>query len=248
MWMNASLCLATAAVVLGACGGEPVSNHQNPAAPAVEEMDTIAGTAYPDTFDGAERLEHGANGTVARVLGEQLFAPLEADAEIQRLTAHGDYEQLAYEFLNYYRKPLRILNPYEELSVSRVQEDSLGFHQVRFSQTYESMPIIDAGLIVHINADDRVYMLTGDYVETPTAISLAPKMTIDEVLAGLTDQGELTPIDQESSLAILPQDNGEPVLVYRVRAAKSLVDQSILLVNANDGSVVRKDATVYSAN
>jgi Zn-dependent metalloprotease len=203
---------------------------------------------FPSSFDGADKLERDSSGVVSLVQGENLSQDLEKNPQYQQMAENGSFGDMATVFVDFFKIPFQLEDPKSELSVTRVQEDDLGFHQVRLAQNYKSVPVMYSEIIVHFDRDDHVYLVQGQHIPTPKKLNLNPAMTLDEVIQGLTDHGDVSPANTDLGPVILPLDDGSPKLVYQLRSQVSLTDQSILLVDANTGEVVRKVSTIYTTN
>jgi Zn-dependent metalloprotease len=203
---------------------------------------------FPSSFYGADKLERDPSGAVSLVQGKNLSNELEITAHYQQLSENGSFGEMAAEFVDFYKIPFQLENPKSELNVTRIQEDDLGFHQVRLAQNYKSVPVMYSEIIMHFDRDDHVYLVQGQYIPTPEKLNLNPAMTLDEVIQGLTDHGDVSPANTDFGPVILPLRDGPPKLVYQLKSQVSLTDQSILLVDANTGEVVRKVSTIYTTN
>lgn len=202
---------------------------------------------FPLSFDGANKLKRDSSGVVSLLQGKNLSHDLENNPHYQQLVENGSFGEMAVEYVHFLKIPFQLEDPKSELSVTRVQEDDLGFHQVRLAQNYKSVPVLYSELIVHFDRDDHVYLVQGHYIQTPKKLNLKPAMTLDEVLQGVTDHGDVAPASTDAGPVILPLGDDPPKLVYQLRSQVSITDQSILLVDANNGEVVRKLPTIYNA-
>jgi Zn-dependent metalloprotease len=199
----------------------------------------------PVDFTGVEQIRRNSNDSISIVKGQNLSSTLENHRDYQALQENGDHEAMAMAYVRHFATPFRLSNPQAELTLIRVNEDDLGYHQVRFTQNFRGVPVVYSEIIVHFNQVDHVYLLQGQYIPTPSSLDLNPAMSLDDVVAGLASHGELTPI--QPSLAILAVNGGDPILVYQVTSRVSLTDQSVLLIDANSGTIVQKVPTVYNA-
>ena len=47
---------------------------------------------------------------------------------------------------------------------NKLVEDNKGHKHVRFEQTYEGIPVVDAALVMHVDENDKIYALNGEFV------------------------------------------------------------------------------------
>ena len=236
----------SALFLLASCIPNNDTQHNGaPTADTVTENGELT-NIFPSSFEGSKKLDRDSNGTVSLLQGDNLSLALEGYAEYRRLFESKSFGEMAVEFVHFFKKPFQLEHPRSELSVTRVQEDDLGFHQVRLAQNYETVPVMYAELIVHFDRDDHVYLVQGQYIPTPANLNLVPKMTLDEVMEGIHDHGSVSADSTSSGPFILPSNDSSPKLVYQLISRVSLTDQSMLLVDANNGRVLRKVPTIYS--
>lgn len=214
--------------------------------PLVEKGESIQ--AYPTSFNDASKLKLESSGIVSLVQGMNLSRDLESHQSYQQLAANESFAEMAVEFIHFFKVPFQLKDPKNELRVTRVNGDDLGFHQVRLAQNYESIPVLNSELIVHFDKNDHVYLVQGQYIQSPNALDLKPRMTAEEVNQVVIDHGYAAAEITDPSPLILPLSDGQPKLVYQLSSNASLTDRSILLVDANNGEVIRKLPTIYNTN
>lgn len=200
---------------------------------------------FPTNFDDVDKLQRDSSGVVSLLQGTNLSRTIESDPHYQRLFESRSYGAMAVDFVHFFKIPFQLEDPKNELNVTRVHKDDLGYHQVRLAQNYRSVPVLNSELIVHFDRGDHVYLVQGQYIRTPAMMDLEPKMTLNAVINAIKDHGNLAPASTNSGPVILPLDDAPPKLVYRLRSQVSLTDQSILLVDADSGVVLRKLPTIY---
>ena len=49
--------------------------------------------------------------------------------------------------------------------------DSQGHKHVRFAQTYEGIPVVDTALVMHVDENDKVYAINGEYVAADSVVT-----------------------------------------------------------------------------
>lgn len=218
--------------------------------PMPDSVDSPSGITdvSPTGFDGVTKLKRESSGAVSLLQGDNLSLAIEGDPEYRRLIESRSYAELAIEFVHFFRMPFQLEDPKRELSVTRVQEDDLGFHQVRLLQNYKSVNVMHSEIIVHFDRDDHVYLFQGQYIPTPVNMSLKPKMALNAVAESIKGHGDVSVDRTSAGPFILPMSDAHPKLVFQLRSRLSLTNQSILLIDANNGEIVRKLPTIYNAN
>ncbi len=198
------------------------------------------------TLEGVDDIRRNTrNDTVTRVTGQNLSSAIEEESDYQSLQAVDDYENMASAFLNRHREEFRLFDPASELSVTRVQSDDLGFHQVRFSQRYQDLVVLDAELIVHFDRDGHIYLAQGIYIPTPHHLSLTPNLSENEAKKQLSAELGEDFVINEGHLVIFPTDDGLSRLAYEFEVRRSVVEGQRVVVDANDGTTLRTTPTVF---
>jgi len=233
---------------ISSCGRDSDAQRDNTSPTNSKLQNDSSALTFPSRFDVADKLKRDSNGVVSLLQGVNLSSELEEYSHYQQLANNKSFGEMAVEFVHFFKTPFQLQDPKTELSVTRVQEDDLGFHQVRLAQNYKSVPVLHSELIVHFDQDDHVYLVQGQYIQSPIALNLKPRMTAQEVNQFVIDHGYAAAEVIDSSPLILPPSDGQPRLVYQLKSNVSLTDQSILLVDANNGEVIRKLRTIYNAN
>ena len=198
------------------------------------------------TLEGVSDIRRNSRtDTVTRVTGENLSSAIEEESDYQSFQVVDAYEDMATAFVNRHREEFRLLDPASELSVTRVQNDDLGFHQVRFGQRYRSLMVLDAELIVHFDRDDHIYLVQGIYIPTPDHLSLTPNLTENEAKRQLSAELEEDFVVNEGNLVIFPTNDGLSRLAYEFEVRRSVVERQRVIVDANDGATLRTTPTVF---
>lgn len=200
-------------------------------------------TVPPDSFHNANEVRRDSGGTVARVKGDNLAGDIELDRHYESLMREQSYDEMAQLFVQNYRIPFQLVDPNSEAVVSKVQGDNLGYHQVRLTQVYRDIPVLNTEMIVHFNPQDHVYLVQSQFIPTPIELVVIPALTEDEVVKSLA-QPNLTL--GSAALAILPREHQRPILVYTIEMRRSLVDSRSVVVDANSGAILQEIPTVYN--
>lgn len=89
-------------------------------------------------------------------------------------TSRSGDEDTVRAFLWNYRDYLRLDHPDHELQIRRKSTDELGRRHFRFAQRYRGLPVWPAELIVHLDPEGRVDLLSGSHIPTPRGIPAHP--------------------------------------------------------------------------
>ena len=103
------------------------------------------------------------NGTVTLIKGN-LYSSIDTIQSESRNQDKQLYQSLALDFMHHYRTLFKLNQPYRELNVSNTQIDKLDYKHIRLQQVYNDIPVWDSEIIVHVNADEIVYLAGGHYI------------------------------------------------------------------------------------
>ena len=198
----------------------------------------------------AELRLDAANETVRFLRGKDLAASLEGDHAYARSREAGHYAEMAIAFIEAHRSTFRLEEPTAELSEKRVSSDAEGMTHVRLAQSYRGIPVFGAELLVHFRSADGIYLVNGEYLPTPTGLETRPSLSTDDALHFVaTQHPELDGgcSGCESELVVFGRDRAEPRLAYRVRVSVSLTEGWDYFIDAQNGTVLLRIPTVYSA-
>ena len=236
------------AFVFSSCGRNNRTQRDGTPPPNSVIQNSTPAPISPSSFVGANKLERDSSGVVSLLQGTNLSRTVEKHPHYQRLVENRSFGEMAIDFVQFFKIPFQLEDPKSELKVTRVQEDDLGFHQVRLAQNYKSVQVLNSEIIVHFDRGNHVYLVQGQYIRTPSEMDLKPKMTLNAVIKAITDHGGLALVSTNADPVILPLNDGPPKLVYQLKSRESLTKQYILLIDANNGTVIRKVPTIYTAD
>ena len=132
------------------------------------------------------------------------------------------------------------------LDVAGVQADTMiaGRVHERLSQMYQGLPVFGAQVVLQ-RSGRSIVTISGRLYEAlslPVTAGLTPDAAVDRARASGRSSGTVT---SPPVLGILPRDNAEPVLVYKIRLGNQLVGH-VFYINANTGAVERAYSTVQT--
>jgi hypothetical protein len=163
-----------------ACGGGPSAR---------------AATAEPKLPAGSQLDRELRNGTVRFLKGQDLSRDLETDPTFKASRLGGDVEGVARAFLKHFSSLWRLDDPNAELVKRRIDVDRTGASHVRFEQAWQGIPIPGAELIVHLDRDRRVVLVSGAYLPTPRDLGTTPKLDAAEARAAAAKETDTAACD-----------------------------------------------------
>lgn len=214
------------------------------ALPACRPPSTVSSTptmelsaSLPDT---AEVRRSATSGALERVRGDDLSADIEQSPLFRESRLKGDYAGMALAFLAAFRDEFALEDPLAQFSVSRVNADAIGFHQVRLYQTYRGLSVLDAELIVHFDQDDRIYLAEGHYLPTPADLLVDTYMSQQGARDMLANAiGNDAAIDAGELAILMPSSSTSARTVFRFEVRRGLADRREILLDAETGRMVR---------
>ncbi len=194
------------------------------------------------------RIERAPNGTVRWMEGE--LRP----AGAARVTGTMARVAVARDVLATFAPALALDSPADELTLTRSETDALGQTHVRFAQTYGGVPVWNAEVLVHLDADGAPFAVHGTYHPTPQGAETAPTLTAgqarDAAVADLAARGRWRPVSAETAAWLDLEDPAPRLVLYRgadaVRPAyaldlhASLIETFEMVVDAATGEVLER--------
>ena len=140
-----------------------------------------ANEIMPTEFSGVEELQRATTGAVTLLRGPDLGRTILCLPEYRDATGRSDHGKMAQLFIGFYNVPFRLADPRNEWVIKTIQQDDLGYHQVRLAQKIEGLTVVDAELIVQFDASDRINFVHGFYALTASSLSLKPLLSDRQV-------------------------------------------------------------------
>jgi len=188
---------------------------------------------------GAELTRDPANGTVRFLKGQDLSHDLDADPAFKASRSVGDAEGVARAFVEHFGGLWRLDDVQTELVQHRIDVDRSGACHVRFGQVWHGVPVAGAELVVHLDRERRVVVVSGSYVPTPREVGTTPEIHADaarEVAAREIGGEPCTACPVE--LVVFAEGGAAPRLAWRVAPATRRGDE--VLVDATSGALLRR--------
>jgi len=235
------VCLLLAAVAAGACLGAGKQNTLPALTPeGFLAMNTAVQPPGGELPADARIRLNPSNGTIESLKGENLSAFLERDAQFLGQVRSGLWGEASVSFLKALGTRVRLNDPALELSVESVVSDDLGFRHVRLGQRYRGLPVWEAGIIVHWNSRGAIYLVNGDYVPTPSAMSVRPGLDPAAALQKAEVAVAVPCRDCLPELGVFGHAGDRARLAYRLMIPDGIARVWKITLDAHDGEVLQK--------
>lgn len=180
-----------------------------------------------------------ASRAVESVRARNLDAALEQQTTYRILRSRREYAGMALWFMQEYRKEFLLTEPAVELCVTRVQSDELGFHQVRLAQSVRDLPVRGAEILVHVDADDHIYLVQGKYLPTPQGLPSAPALSRETARERVLSRVQGAEVGVGHLIVFTP-DLRQSQLAYEFEVQRSAIDRRLLTVAADTAETLRE--------
>ena len=110
--------------------------------------ETVSEPAVAVALPSYDEIRHHEDGTIAWLKGQNLSHELAQDAAYTKAAKDQDFGAMAARFLEHYRSTLELGHPDLIFAKENVQADDIGFHQIRFSQKLQDIPVLDTEIIL----------------------------------------------------------------------------------------------------
>jgi len=191
---------------------------------------------------GATLTRDPATGTVRFLKGQNLSGELDGDPLFRAARNSGDAEAVARAFLTAYAAVFRLDDPNHEMAKKRIDVDRIGTTHVRFEQAYHDLPIPGAELIVHLDRERRVVLVSGSYIATPRELDGTPAISANDARAIAARAGDLGADACDAcatDLVVFAERGAPPRLAWRVAAPAGAIAASERLIDAQSGAPLR---------
>ncbi len=183
-------------------------------------------------------------GSVSQLKGKLLArtelstAKYLAGLNSQPISREKQDKVLGREFLNAYKGVLQIDNPDQEFELIQRKEDKLKRCHLRYSQVYKGLPVWPAELMVHLDPQGDVDLMSGAYISTPRKLVTKPTLTADEAIdaaIGIVPDGEKAEPPSPELIIYAPVDR-TPRLAWKMEFEISLSSRWLAIIDAHTGT------------
>ncbi|HBF42681.1 MAG TPA: hypothetical protein DDW42_03460 [Desulfobacteraceae bacterium] len=188
-------------------------------------------------------IRYNESGTPSCIKGTNLSSHLDDDPQFCLLKQKGLYRDMVYQFLQSWHKLLKVDDPCRDFEITGDKIDELGFKHVKLQQVLNGIAIWGRSLSVHLNENNQVYLLQGNYEPTLKNVDIIPKLSAQEtaevaISEAPDDKGGWRA--EEKKLFILMAGPRNPRLVYRITLVRGLTHRKYYFVDARDGKILHK--------
>jgi Zn-dependent metalloprotease len=168
--------------------------------------------------------------------------PMEDQAERPMSTHYVPrYAQYAYAYLEQEKAKYNLEDPRAQLTFIGENIDKQQNKHIKFQQIHHGVPVWGYQMIVHIDANDRVYSVTGDILTGLGNLNpnpSIPEQRVNTEIEQHEDWGKQGWKVANSDLYVF-NHNSINYLTYRLTLVKGLL-REFLFVNANSGDVIHR--------
>lgn len=193
-----------------------------------------------------ERVRHDPDtGAVTYLKGGNLSALLDDDAHFAELKRGDSFTATVFAFLDAHRQFFLLTAPSEEFSVTAVDTDDIGLTHVRLKQRYKEAEIVSSDLIVHLDRDNAVYLMQGNYLPTPSGVDMRETVSVDSAWASVSRQNRNCERCAQR-LVLWGGHNAELRLAHELEVWGNQLDGWRYFVDAQSGDVLEKQPLVVN--
>jgi Zn-dependent metalloprotease len=190
------------------------------------------------------------NGTVNFLRGENLSENMEDDKAFEGFRSKALLPQIAMAFLSAHHRLLKLNDPFHELKTVSLVTDDLGYTHIKFQQVFESIPILNAEISVHLNRLNQVNSVNGRYIPTPSGLNTTPAISQDQAIGRVAENFSdkaSTKFEYVPELIVYASAGREPRLAYRVAVHSNIISGKVYIIDAGTGDLLTEFSTIYNA-
>ena len=145
----------------------------------------------------------------------------------------------------------KLKNPSEEMRLLSKKKDRLNKTHLRFQQTYKNIPVWASEIVIHLDANDNLYLVQGRYHPTPVKLTnVVPTISAEDAKKSVrrdlnTPKAKIA--DAQSKLIIFPDESGSLVLAFEVTIKPSLDVNWTYFIDAHSGKVIQRMDNIRNA-
>ena len=183
-------------------------------------------------------------GTPRQMKGKRLQRAVQGLTDLQERAKHT-----GRKFLRNFKDQLRISDPDKDFMLYNMQTDELDRTHLRYAQMHQGLRVWPPELIVHLDPDGDVDLMSGAYVRMPRKLTLAPlvkaqeaQQTAQEAIPDGSTGKVSTPV-----LIIYAPNDRMPRLAWKLTVNVALDSQWLVIVDAVNGATLEVITQVLDA-
>jgi bacillolysin len=154
-------------------------------------------------------------------------------------------QQISLDYLHALPEYAQIKQSSPELKLVSIKKDQYGMTHLRYQQEFNSVPLLDAEIIIHIR-DQSVYRMDGQLAKLALT-SVQPSIDAKRAAAIAVKAKNLSsPYTSSESLVIAPTTKTYDRLAWLVTVNKAL-KRYIFLIDANTATIIREIPGIYTS-
>ena len=159
-------------------------------------------------------------------------------------------KQTGRQFLRNFKDRLQIKDTDKDLKLYRTHKDDLDRTHLRYAQMHQGLRVWPPELIVHLDPDGDVDLMSGSSVRMPRKLTLTPFVKAQEAQTTAQEaiaNGKTGKVSKPDLMIYAPNDR-TPRLAWKMTVNVSLVSQWIVIVDAVNGATLETITQVMDAN
>jgi len=184
-------------------------------------------------------------GTPRQIKGKRLQRTIQEIADPEE---RG--KQTSRQFLRNFKGKLRINDPDKDLKLFNIQKDVLERTHLRYAQMHQGLRVWPPELIVHLDPEGDVDLMSGSYVRMPRKLILTPLVKAKEAQKIAQDgmaNGQARNVLKPDLIIYAPNDR-MPRLAWKMGVHVALDSQWVVIVDAVNGATLEVFSQVMDAN
>ncbi|UCH94294.1 MAG: PepSY domain-containing protein [Candidatus Aminicenantes bacterium] len=152
----------------------------------------------------------------------------------------ADAKEIALRFFRDNKALFKITDPRKEIYVTAINKDARKWNHVKLQQVYKSLPVEGKTIVVHINDNNEIRVVSGHYmpgISLNTTPTVASPKAIAVAKKDLDPKKEITEIPK-AQLVIYPYKNKSYLTWKILLVSTSPLGEFIYYVDARTGDVI----------
>ena len=182
--------------------------------------------------------------------GRPIYVERQIDAK--KSSGNIDPVQKLYSFFSETESIMQVLDPEQDIRIKEISTDDIGFTHIKTSQIHRGIEIYGTESSFHFN--DRKEIFTGRLSKVDPALRLDPDISSDKIIQiaieYLKAEGkwrEIPPrarqffdnIEPSGKLSIITSEHNNSQLVYEVIVQANIIEKWKLLIDAQEGRILK---------